>query len=107
MQFIPIIPRSGKLLEDWLEVKRLAAVRASRPAEPRSLPPLVHQPSHPQLRQLDAVHEERRTPDQPERRKYCRRIQKLPVLEELRSSVERRKHDQRGSDPASHIDEEV
>lgn len=107
MQFIPIIPRAGKLLEDWLEVRRLAAVRASRPVEPRSLPPLVRLPPHLQHRQIEAVQDERRMPGQIERRRYCRRIRGLPILEELRSCIERRKHSQRGSDPATHIDEEV
>ncbi|MBI5918272.1 MAG: hypothetical protein HY849_02705 [Nitrosomonadales bacterium] len=42
-----------------------------------------------------------------ERRKYCRRILHLPVLEELRSGLDRRHHHIRTSDFAEHIDEEV
>jgi hypothetical protein len=43
-----------------------------------------------------------------ERRTYCRRIYHWPVLEELRSNVERRHHDEDGWDSLiKHIDEEV
>ncbi|MBI1424292.1 MAG: hypothetical protein GC149_12550 [Gammaproteobacteria bacterium] len=43
-----------------------------------------------------------------ERRTYCRRIYHRQVLEELRSNVERRRHDEEGwAGPVTHIDEEV
>ncbi|HQT25457.1 MAG TPA: hypothetical protein PLK99_02515 [Burkholderiales bacterium] len=43
-----------------------------------------------------------------DRRTYCRRIYHWPVLEELRSHVERRQHDEQGwGSPVTHIDEEV
>jgi hypothetical protein len=106
MQFVPIIPRAGKLLENWLEVKRLAAVRPARPVEPRTLPPLLTPArAGEHLKREDG--EERREAQQIERRRYCRRIQHLPILEELRSAVDRRKHSQRGSDQTGHIDEEA
>jgi len=42
-----------------------------------------------------------------ERRTYCRRFEHLPVLEELRSGIDRRKHMQRAGDVAEHVDEIV
>ena len=42
-----------------------------------------------------------------ERRLVCRRIQHLPVLEELRSSVDRRRHSMGSAEFQLHIDEEV
>lgn len=106
MQFVPIIPRPRNLLEDRLEVKRLAAVKAAKPVQPRTLPPLVTYPREPQHRdnpELDRRQEGARG----ERRIYCRRVQHLPVLEELRSAIDRRKNPQRGSDQAEHIDVEA
>lgn len=51
---------------------------------------------------------QRQTAMKTERRTYCRRIYRWLVLEELRSSVERRHHDNEGwSGPVTHIDEEV
>lgn len=46
-----------------------------------------------------------REPLQEERRTYCRRFEHLPVLEELRSGIDRRKHKQREGDAAEHVDE--
>ncbi|HEU0187582.1 MAG TPA: hypothetical protein VFR06_06795 [Gallionellaceae bacterium] len=106
MQFIPIIPRAGKLLEDWLEVRRLSAVRGARPVEPRTLPPLVT-PARAAERGKREPEEERRAAQQGERRRYCRRVLNRPILEELRSALDRRKHSQRKSDQAGHIDEEA
>ncbi len=106
MQFVPIIPRPRDLLEERLEVKRLAAVRAAKPVQPRTLPPLLtyaHEP--PPREQQESA--ERRAPLQDERRIYCRRVRHLPVLEELRSAIERRKNSQRGSDQSEHIDIEA
>jgi hypothetical protein len=40
-----------------------------------------------------------------ERRTYCRRIYHWPVLEELRSLIDRRRHDPGGE--TGHVDEEV
>lgn len=40
-----------------------------------------------------------------DRRKYCRRTQHLPVLVELRSGIERRRHDLLANSPHEHIDE--
>ena len=106
MQFVPIIPRPRNLLEDRLEVKRLAAVKAAKPVQQRTLPPLLTYQHNSQHR--DNPEQDRRQEGaQVERRTYCRRVQHLPVLEELRSAIDRRKQSQRGSDQAEHIDVEV
>lgn len=106
MQFVPIIPRYTNVVEDRLEVKRLAAVKAAKPVQPRTLPPLVTY-AHERPPEGEPEQEERRTPLQEERRSYCRRVKHLPVLAELRSSIDRRKHQQRGTDYPDHIDIEV
>jgi hypothetical protein len=106
MQFVPIIPRPRNLLEERLEVKRLAAVKAAKPVQPRTLPPLVAY-AHAAPPRDQAQPEERRAPLQEERRSYCRRITHLPVLEELRSAIYRRKNTQRETDQAEHIDVEA
>jgi hypothetical protein len=40
-----------------------------------------------------------------DRRKACRRLSQQPVLVELRSGVERRRHNLRADDLVDHIDE--
>lgn len=44
---------------------------------------------------------------QEERRTYCRRIYHWPVLEELRSLIDRRRHDHGDARLTMHVDEEV
>lgn len=106
MQFVPVNPAPRSFLEDMLEVKRLAALKAAKPVQPRSLPPLLTYPHA--VQPVENPEQERRhaAPGE-DRRKYCRRVQHLPVLVELRSAVERRKHTQRVTDQAEHIDVEA
>lgn len=86
-------------------VNRLAAVKAAQPVQSRTLPPLLVQP-HTQHSPQEA--ERRHDPHQQgERRIYCRRLQHLPVLVELRSGLDRRHHSQREGDPIEHVDIEV
>ena len=106
MQFVPIIPGPRNLLEERLEVKRLAAVKAARPVQPRTLPPLRTHPHQAPHREI-TEQERRHAAPQTERRSYCRRVQHLPVLEELRSAIDRRKNSQRGTDQPEHIDIEA
>lgn len=44
-------------------------------------------------------------PPAEDRRKYCRRTRHLPVLVELRSGLERRRHDLFADSPHEHVDE--
>ena len=82
------------------EVKKLDRVKPAKPVEEHT--PSEYTPGvdgQPERRHGEPLREERRT--------YCRRIKHQPVLEELRSSEERRRHKQRGTDITEHIDEEV
>lgn len=106
MQFVPIIPAPRNLLEERLEVKRLAAVKAAKPVQPRTLPPLLSY-SHEAPHREHPEQERRQAAQREERRSYCRRVQHLPVLIELRSAIDRRKHAQRSTDRPEHIDIEA
>lgn len=81
-------------------VKMLADEVRHRDAQRRAGQPVVPRP------ELTIFSGQRATQAE-ERRKYCRRILHLPVLEELRSGLDRRHHHIRVSDFAEHIDEEV
>ncbi|MDP2143998.1 MAG: hypothetical protein Q8J80_07685 [Gallionella sp.] len=90
-----------------MTVSALTAVNGVKAVQPRTLPPLVTMPhEHHEPPQESA--ERRHDPQiQGERRIYCRRLQHLPVLLELRSGLERRHHNQRAGDPTEHIDIEA
>lgn len=109
MQLVPIIPQQKFSVEESLEVTGVAAVRPVKPVEERTLPPLVsHGHRLPLHTSSDtSQHEKRQVTVHEERRFVCRRIQHLHVLEELRSSVDRRRHNQRSTDLQLHIDEEA
>jgi hypothetical protein len=97
-------------VEDTLDVKALTRVKLAKHVQERTLPALVTQrherletPSklaEPQEKRHDThVHGERRT--------YCRRIEHLPTLVELRSVADRRRHKQRDDDETEHVDEKA
>lgn len=109
MKYVPSLPPPVSGIEDWRQKRALAAVRRTKPVQPRTLPPLVIQPhrSHQDVAEEPVQEVERRELAHEERRKYCRRISRQPMLEELRSGVERRHNRQRGDDDVDHIDEEA
>ena len=109
MQFVPIIPQQKFSVEEGLGVKGIAAVKPVKPVEERTLPPMVKyaQRQHSHASSEIRRDEKRQAAQQEERRILCRRLQHLPVLEELRSSVDRRRHNQRSTDLQLHIDEVV
>lgn len=87
------------------QVRGLTAAQAIKPVYPREQPrPYVEQPAHHQERTLSVEQPHHGMPAE-DRRKACRRTQHLPVLVELRSGLDRRRHNLRGDDPAEHIDE--
>jgi hypothetical protein len=100
-----------------LTVSGPAAVKAAKPVRSRTLPPLVVEPHerHEPEPAREALQEparesaERRqdAQTQGERRTYCRRLRRLPVLFELRAGLERRRHKQRVGDQTEHIDIEA
>lgn len=110
MKIAPDLPVPMPVADNALEIRALAGVKPSKPVEERTLPPLVVQPHLQREGESDiADRQERRyEPDiHGDRRTYCRRIEHLPILIELRSGVDRRRHNQRESDTVEHIDVEV
>lgn len=115
MHLVPIIPQPRVGVEESLEVARTAAVRPVKPVEERTLPPLLtyaHEQQRPDTGEI-MQHPHRRVSDRPEmadqgeRRLACRRFHHLPILEELRSLVDRRRHKRRKTDLEPHIDVEA
>ena len=107
MKFAPDLPAPQPVEGNALEVKALAGIKPSRPVQERSLPPLIVQPRATREAEADTVEQQERRYEphiHGERRTYCRRIEHLPVLIELRSGIERRKHNQREGDIVEHID---
>jgi hypothetical protein len=110
MKFVPSLPPATAVAKDELDVETLAAVKAAKPVQSRTLPPLVvqhgarNQASHDIAGQQGSTHDVR---VHGERRTYCRRIEHLPELVELRAGHDRRQHNQRGDDLTEHIDEKV
>ncbi|HUX90220.1 MAG TPA: hypothetical protein VMV48_05965 [Gallionellaceae bacterium] len=115
MHLVPIIPQPRVGVEESLEVARTAAVRPVKPVEERTLPPLLTYAHEQQRSDAGEIvqHPHRRVSDRPEtadqgeRRLACRRFHHLPILEELRSLVDRRRHKRRKTDLEPHIDVEA
>jgi len=110
MKFVPSLTPNIAVEKNDFEVDALAAVKPAKPVQPLTLPPLVVQ-HETDGRDTSGVsehhgkqHNERLAGEQ---RKFCRRIEHLPVLIELRSGIERRQRQQRDDDPTEHVDERV
>ncbi len=101
VQYVPsdlvIHPPENRVIDKVNEVARV------HPVEPH----MKQDATRAEAGQQHPVGEERRygPPPQEERRTYCRRIYHWPVLEELRSLVDRRRHDPGGE--TGHVDEAV
>lgn len=110
MRFVPSFPPPITVPEEGLEAKALARVKPVKPVQERTLPPLVAQ-RHSRLENpsdLTGQQEKRRDMHvHGERRTYCRRIEHLPILFELRSAPDQRRQKQRENDVTEHVDEEV
>lgn len=110
MKYVPSISPPTTAPRDSFGVKALTRIKSVKPVQERTLPPLITlRHKHPEALPDTSPHDERRhaEPLQEERRTYCRRINHQPVMEELRSAIERRRHKLRGSDSTEHIDEEA
>ena len=110
MQYVPSLLSPGTAPETGSEVKALAGIRRAKPVQARTLPPLVVQPHARHEAPPEAAGDEERRHDphvHGERRLYCRRLQHLPMLVELRSEIDRRQRNQRANDIAEHIDVKV
>ncbi len=108
MRYVPTIS-STTASTTTRQVRALSAAPAVKPVFPRA------QSDHPSGGRTAPQHEsvapaaeqERRTVVFEDRRKARRRVNHLPVLVELRSGVERRRHNLREGDITEHIDETV
>jgi hypothetical protein len=106
MQFVYSISSPGVPRDQGLSLQAVATVRAPKPVQSRTLPPLVVQhPSNPET-PVQAAQLSGAGGVQYERRAQCRRVSnndKSKPLEELRSSKDRRKNPY--GEATDHIDE--
>jgi len=100
MQFVPSIPHATAA-PATRAVKGLTGVQAVQPAHPREpeSAPLQYEVA-------PAPYPQERLPVE-ERRKACRRIHNQKVLIELRSGLDRRRHNLLAGGTADHIDEKA
>ena len=110
MKYAPSLPPPTTGVADKWALNGVAGTRPVKPVQERTLPPLVSHP-HPDEQKIssDLADKAERRHEMPfqERRIFCRRVAYQPILEELRSAVERRRNRQRSEDLADHIDEKV
>jgi hypothetical protein len=110
MKYVPSLPPVVTAVTDRLDVYALSRVKPAKPVQARTLVPLVVLP-HGEARTSGEVAEQPDGRHDPhlhgERRSYCRRVKHLPVLLELRSGPDRRRHNQRGGDTLEHVDVEA
>lgn len=107
MKYVPNLPPPATVPGTEPEVQALAGIKRPKPVQARTLPPLVVQPHARREAPVEAAGKEEKRHDphvHGERRVYCRRIERLPILVELRSEIERRRHNQRADDMTEHID---
>jgi len=110
MKYVSDFPPPVSGVDVGLDVNALAGVRRVKPVEALTLPTLLTQPHTTHEVPLDVAMDEEKRHDphvHGERRTYCRRIEHLPILVELRSGIVRRRHNQRASDLMEHIDLKV
>ncbi|MBU0622499.1 MAG: hypothetical protein KJ795_11700 [Gammaproteobacteria bacterium] len=104
MRFTPNIPPVTTSPE-VRHVGGLIGIRAVKPVHAREQPEVEMNAAHQEaLRQIE---EQRRNLPAEDRRKTCRRTQHLPVLVELRSGVERRRHNLFEGGADEHVDIEA
>ena len=106
MRYVPSIP-PATTSPNTRQVRGLSASNAVLPVYPREQPvpiePIaVHREA---VRQV--VQQQQRAEPFEDRRKTCRRVSHQPVLVELRSGFDRRRHNQRESDIVEHVDVEA
>ncbi|MBU0688398.1 MAG: hypothetical protein KJ850_08630 [Gammaproteobacteria bacterium] len=103
MRFVPtILPVAATPTSR--AVKSLSNVHAVKPVharDPEALPDALHSEEH-----GDHPHKQEGLPFE-DRRKACRRIHNQKVLIELRSGLDRRRHNLVEGGPSDHIDEKV
>ena len=108
IQNLPL-PPSVKGLEDINEVTKLTEIKPVKSVPERTQPSLVFRPSTRAEYKPNPIQplERRNAETHLDRRTICRRIKIQPLLKELRSKVDRRRHTQRKTDITEHIDEDA
>lgn|SRR3990167_7145953 len=109
MRYVQSLPPLVEPLPDSGEVRATAALKAAHPVGPRTLPPMIFRHHQPPVA-LPAINRRwvpRTAAQEGERRKQDRRLRNAPVLEDLRSHLDRRHHNQRKTDLATHVDDQA
>lgn len=107
MRFVPSVS-PVMTSPDTRQVRGLSPVHAVKPVHPLEQPvPYVENNAAHQQAVSPVGRQNQRSELQEERRKTCRRIKHQSVLIELRSGVDRRRHNLREGDVAEHIDEQA
>ena len=111
MRYVPSLPPPFTVVTDRWGIRPTTRVGAVKRVQERSVPPLVFQPHHALPESpptpLEAIEKRHEAPSGKDRRTYCRRVAHLPILEEFRSGLDRRRHNLRADDMTEHIDVEV
>lgn len=114
MKYVPSNPPPRTLPDDYWPAKSPTSVRAVKPVQPRSTPPLVTSQYHAadaaspkELPEANGQEKRLLSGDGTERRTVCRRVFNRSVLFELRSSVDRRRNRQRETDRLENISQQV
>jgi hypothetical protein len=106
MRYVPSVS-STTASPTTRQVKGLSPAQAVKPVFPREQPDLPHVEPHAAHQEpvRPVAQQQHRTVAFEDRRKACRRVSHLPVLIELRSGIDRRRHNLREGDTTEHIDE--
>ncbi len=107
MRYAPSIT-STTVTPTTRQVRGVSAAKAVKPVyPPEQVAPFVEQVAEHRAAMDAVAQQQRRAEPQEDRRKVCRRVAHQPVLEELRSGIERRRNSARNGDAVDHIDVEA
>lgn len=107
MRFVPSVSPAATS-PDARQVRGLYPVQAVQPVHPPGQPvPYVEHNAAYQQAAYPVGRQDQRGELAEDRRKACRRVAHQAVLIELRSGIDRRRHNLREGDMAEHIDEQA
>ncbi|TAJ81504.1 MAG: hypothetical protein EPO42_02065 [Gallionellaceae bacterium] len=107
MRFVPSIS-PATTSPATRQVRALSAAHAVKPVHPLDQPvPYAENNATHQQAAHPVERQEQRSELLEDRRKICRRVKHQHVLIELRSGIDRRRHNLRAGDMAEHIDEKA
>jgi len=111
MKNVPSLPPPTTGVADRRTANGATGVKPVKPLQKQPLPPPVSQPRHaqpaPPHGPIEKTEKRHAGPYQDGRRTYCRRVAQQPILDVLRSGVDRRRHRQREDDIMDHVDEKA